>query len=288
MTDTRFDVVVLGAGSGGETLANELAAAGLAVAVVEQGQVGGECPYLACVPSKALLLAAARGLPWDVAVRRRDEAAEHRDDSGAAAALEKAGVTLVRGRGELVEGRRLRVGGHELRWRRGLVLATGSEPLVPPLPGLDGAPTWTSDQALSSPDLPGRLAVIGAGAVGCELAQAYARFGAHVTVLDPAQALLDGEPDWVGEALAEALRADGVDVRLGDAAERVDPLPEGGARVVATSGGPVDADRVLVAAGRSPRTAGIGLATLGVRARRGRAAPGRRPLPGAHGARRAR
>ena len=107
--------------------------------------------------------------------------------------------------------------------------------------------------------------MIGAGAVGCELAQAYARFGAHVTVLDPAQALLDGEPDWVGEALAEALRADGVDVRLGDAAERVDPLPEGGARVVATSGGPVDADRVLVAAGRSPRTAGIGLATLGVR-----------------------
>jgi pyruvate/2-oxoglutarate dehydrogenase complex dihydrolipoamide dehydrogenase (E3) component len=263
--DPEFDVVVLGAGSGGESLASDLAGAGQAVAVVEQGLVGGECPYLACVPSKTLLLAAARGVQWAVAVRRRDEAAEHRDDSGAAGELEKAGVTLLRGRGEIVARRRLKVGDRQLTWRRALVVATGSEPLVPPLPGLDAAPTWTSDEALSSPELPARLAVIGAGAVGCELAQAYARFGAQVTLLDPSPALLDGEPEWAGEALAEALRADGVDVRLGDAAERVESRPGGGAKVVPERSEPVDADRVLVATGRRPRTAGLGLDSLGLR-----------------------
>jgi pyruvate/2-oxoglutarate dehydrogenase complex dihydrolipoamide dehydrogenase (E3) component len=261
--DPEFDVVVLGAGSGGESLASDLAGAGQAVAVVEQGLVGGECPYLACVPSKTLLLAAARGVQWAVAVRRRDEAAEHRDDSGAAGELEKAGVTLRRG--EIVARRRLKVGDRQLTWRRALVVATGSEPLVPPLPGLDAAPTWTSDEALSSPELPARLAVIGAGAVGCELAQAYARFGAQVTLLDPSPALLDGEPEWAGEALAEALRADGVDVRLGDAAERVESRPGGGAKVVPERSEPVDADRVLVATGRRPRTAGLGLDSLGLR-----------------------
>jgi pyruvate/2-oxoglutarate dehydrogenase complex dihydrolipoamide dehydrogenase (E3) component len=263
--DPEFDVVVLGAGSGGESLASDLAGAGQAVAVVEQGLVGGECPYLACVPSKTLLLAAARGVQWAVAVRRRDEAAEHRDDSGAAGELEKAGVTLLRGRGEIVARRRLKVGDRQLTWRRALVVATGSEPLVPPLPGLDAAPTWTSDEALSSPELPARLAVIGAGAVGCELAQAYARFGAQVTLLDPSPALLDGEPEWAGEALAEALRADGVDVRLGDAAERVESRPGGGAKVVPERSEPVDADRVLVATGRRPRTARLGLDSLGLR-----------------------
>src|SRR3954469_15020378 len=156
-----FDVVVLGAGSAGETLAGELAEAGLSVAVVEQGLVGGECPYLACVPSKTLLLAAARGVDWTVAVERRDAAAEHRDDSGAARGLEETGVTVVRGRGTVTGAGRVSVGGRELAWSRALVLGTGSEAVVPPVPGFDAASTWTSDEALSSPELPARLAVLG-------------------------------------------------------------------------------------------------------------------------------
>ena len=259
-----FDVVVLGAGSGGETVASELAEGGLRVAVVEQGLVGGECPYVACVPSKTLLLAAAAGVSWEVALRRRDAAAEHRDDSGAARGLEEAGVTVVRGRGTVTGQDRLSVDGRDLAWSRGLVVGTGSEPVVPPVPGLDRAPTWTSDEALTRPELPGRLAVLGGGAVGCELSQVYARFGSRVTLLEPARTLLGGEPDWAGGMLCEALRADGVDVRLGTAAARVEPVA-GGVRVVPERGEAVEVDRVLVATGRRPRTNGIGLETLDVR-----------------------
>ena len=259
-----FDVVVLGAGSAGETLAGELAGAGLSVAVVEQGLVGGECPYLACVPSKALLLAAAAGVDWEVAVQRRDEAAEHRDDSGAARNLDESGVRLVRGRGVVDAPGRVAVeGGPALGWSRALVVATGSEPVVPPVPGLDTVPRWTSDEALSSRELPGRLAVLGAGAVGCELSQVYARFGSRVTLLEPADTLLPGEPEWVGEMLCGALRGDGVDVRVGTAADRMEAVA-GGVRVVPSSGDPAEVDRVLVATGRRPRTAGLGLETLGV------------------------
>ncbi len=167
-----FDVVVLGAGSAGETLAGELAGGGLAVAVVEQALVGGECPYLACVPSKTLLLAAATGVDWPTALGRRDEAAEHQDDGGAARGLSASGVTVLRGRGTVTAPGRLDVaGGAPIGWSRALVVATGSEPVVPPVPGLGDVPTWTSDQALTSTELPRRLAVLGGGAVGCELSQ---------------------------------------------------------------------------------------------------------------------
>jgi pyruvate/2-oxoglutarate dehydrogenase complex dihydrolipoamide dehydrogenase (E3) component len=259
-----FDVVVLGAGSAGETLAGELAGAGLSVAIVEQGLVGGECPYLACVPSKALLLAAAAGIDWTVAVQRRDEAAEHLDDRGAVRGLENSGVSVVRGRGVVAAPGRVMVDGERsLGWSRALVLATGSEPVVPPVPGLDRVTTWTSDEALTSPELPGRLAVLGGGAVGCELSQAYARFGSRVTLLEPGDTVLPGEPAWVGEMLCEALRSDGADVRTGTAAARAEPVP-GGVRVVPESGEAVEVDRVLVATGRRPRTAGLRLEALGL------------------------
>jgi pyruvate/2-oxoglutarate dehydrogenase complex dihydrolipoamide dehydrogenase (E3) component len=258
-----FDVVVLGAGSAGETLAGELAAAGLSVAVVEQGLVGGDCPYLACVPSKTLLLAAAAGVDWKVAVQRRDEAAEHRDDSGAARELEQSGVTLVRGCGVVAGSGEVAVEtGPGLGWSRALVVATGSEPVMPPVPGLDTVATWTSDEALTSAELPGRLGVLGGGAVGCELSQAYARFGTRVTLLEPGETLLPGEPAWVGEMLREALGRDGVDVRAGTAS-RVEAVP-GGIRVVPSAGAPIEVDRVLVATGRRPRSSGLGLETLGL------------------------
>jgi pyruvate/2-oxoglutarate dehydrogenase complex dihydrolipoamide dehydrogenase (E3) component len=265
MTDVEtFDVVVLGAGSAGETLAGELAGAGLNVAVVEQGLVGGECPYLACVPSKTLLLAAAAGVDWPVAVQRRDEAAEHRDDSDAARSLEESGVRVIRGRGVVDRAGRLTVeGGPALGWSRALVVATGSEAVMPPVPGLDTVPTWTSDEALSSPELPGRLAVLGAGAVGCELSQVYGRFGSRVIVLEPGETALPGEPAWVGEMLREALRADGVDIRTGTAADGVEAVA-GGVRVEPSSGDPFEVDRVLVATGRRPRTMGLGLDALGL------------------------
>ena len=272
----EFDVVVLGVGSGGEVVAERAARAGLRVAAVEAGLVGGECPYLACVPSKAMLLAARRhragggddGLGWIDAVRRRDEAAEQRDDAGSAASLTDAGVVLVRGRGTVAGPGTLRVtgvdGARDLRWTRALVVGTGSAPAPPPVEGIDAVPTWTSDEALSSPERPDRLVVLGGGAVGCELAQVYASFGVAVTLVEPEQTLLGREPAWVGGMLATALTAAGADVRTGVAAARAERTADG-VRLHLADGSWVDADQVLLAAGRTPRTAGLGLDVLGVR-----------------------
>jgi dihydrolipoamide dehydrogenase len=269
-----FDVVVLGGGSAGTAVALETARAGRAVLVVEAGRVGGECAYVACLPSKSLLRAAATrrlirnapeagaasirpeldsdGAAWAVAVARRDEAADHRDDAGAANDLEKAGVRIVRGRGEPADPGVVRVDGTPYGYRD-LVLATGSRPARPPVDGLGDVPTWTSDEALSSPDRPGTLAILGGGPVGCELAQAYAGFGVAVTVVETAPGLVPGEHERVGALLGDALTAYGVTVRTGVAAIRAERDGDR-ARLTLDDGSTVTADRVLLATGRTPNT----------------------------------
>ena len=228
-----FDVIVLGAGSAGEVVARECAEAGRTVLLAEPRLVGGECPYLACMPSKSLLRSAALGLSWEEAVRRRDDAADHRDDTDAANALEKAGVRIVRARGAYTRPGVAVVDEVEYGFRD-LVIATGSKPAVPD--GLDGA--WTSDDALSADERPESLAILGGGPVGCELAQAYAAFGTRVTVVEIADRLLSNEHERVGALLAESLRDKGVEVRTG--VDERDPLRG------------VSAERVLVATGRTP------------------------------------
>ena len=270
-----FDVVVLGAGSAGEVVATTLAAAGRTVALVEQLRVGGECPYVACMPSKSLLHSAGamrsdvpmsdRFAAYQEAVRRRDEVAEGRDDSGAARSVEASGVRLVRGHGLVTGSRVVAVGGHEIGWGD-LVVATGSVPVLPDVPGLDAVPTWTSDEALSSSLLPSSLVVLGGGAVGCELAQVFARFGVSVTLVESADRLLGEERPEVAGLLGEALRADGIDVRLSTTVERVEPGGAGGARVIMSNGTSTDCARVLVAVGRRPAASGLGLEALGVEA----------------------
>jgi dihydrolipoamide dehydrogenase len=143
------------------------------------------------------------------------------------------------------------------------VVATGSEPQLPPVEGLAGVPSWTSDEALSNADLPARLAILGGGPVGCELGQAYAAFGSSVVLVETGPSLLPGEPSWVGELLRDALASSGVDVRTGTTATRAEPTA-GGLRLHVEDGEPIEADRVLVATGRIPRTAGLGLAHLGL------------------------
>lgn len=282
-----FDVVVLGAGSAGETIARNLAEAGRSVALVESRRVGGECPYVACMPSKAMLRsAAARAeagrLPdlgsaasaptlddptigYRAATARRDDISDHRDDAEAARAAQDAGVTLVRALGKVVRRGVVDAEGSELGYTD-LVLATGSSPVTPEVEGLDRVPTWTSDEALSATDRPDRLLVLGGGAVGCELAQVHVRFGVTVTLVEPGPQLAGKEESSIAERLAAALRADGVDVRLGVEVERFERTAEGATRGHLSDGTTVEVDRVLVATGRKPSTDGIGLDVLGIEA----------------------
>jgi dihydrolipoamide dehydrogenase len=285
VTLDAFDVVVLGAGSAGEWVAGAVADAGRPVALVEKLRVGGECPYVSCIPSKAMLRSAqARALArraadlggasgpvpvgadadaFAAAVRRRDDLSHQRDDGDAAARIQDRGVTLIRGRGRITGPGRVDVGGRELAYRD-LVLATGSRPTIPPVDGLANVPVWTSDQALSAADYPASVVILGGGAVGCELAQAYAGFAVQVTLVEPADQLAGSEDPVLAGELAKRLRAVGVSLRIGMGAARVEPTSAGTAKVFLQDGSIVAADRVILAAGRQPATSDLGLGTLGI------------------------
>ncbi len=241
-----FDVIVLGAGTAGESIAKNVAQAGRNVALVASGRVGGECPYVACMPSKSLLrsatvrhlitravelgAAAARPSGDDAAaafagaVIRRDEVAHDRDDTPAAADnIREHGVTLLRGRGRIVADGVIAAGDARYDYTD-LVIGTGSRPVRPPIEGLDTVPTWTSDEALSSSELPASLLILGGGAVGCELAQVYVRFGVDVTLIESAPQLMAKEEPTVAAVLANVLRDDGIDVRLGAEVTGAEPI----------------------------------------------------------------
>src|SRR5580693_1070033 len=272
-----FDVVVLGGGTSGSLIAIEVSSAGRSTALVEAGLVGGEAPYLADMASKSLLESARRGETWEHAVARRDEVAGHLDDAAAAARLAEAGVTLIRGTGQITGPGTIVVQPNAAKASlnglgpadpltlhyQDLVLATGSEPVAPPVEGLTDVPTWTSAEALTCPDLPRRLIVLGAGRVGCELAQIYAAFGSQVTLLEAEPHVLPGEAAFTGEILGDALRRTGVDLRLGAPVVKAETLDSGLALTLA-DGTRIEADRVLLATGRRPRVSGIGLEVLGL------------------------
>jgi pyruvate/2-oxoglutarate dehydrogenase complex dihydrolipoamide dehydrogenase (E3) component len=268
-----FDVVVLGGGTSGVLVATGLAHAGRTVALIEAGLVGGESPYLACLPSKSMLASARRGEPWEHAVARRNEVTGHLDDSMFAARLTDAGVTLIRGTGQVTEPGSIEVTPAG-RGRRGqpektvlgygdLVIATGSEPIAPPVEGLPDVPTWTSAEALSSQDLPRHLIVMGAGPAGCELTQIYAAFGSQVTLIEAEPQVLPDEAPFTGEILSDALRRTGADLRLGSPVVKAAAMDKGLALILA-DGTSLEGDRILLATGRRPRLAGLGLGKLGI------------------------
>ncbi|HEU5033427.1 MAG TPA: NAD(P)/FAD-dependent oxidoreductase [Mycobacteriales bacterium] len=261
MTDS-FDVVVLGGGSAGEAVARRVATSGDTVALVEDRLVGGECPYLACMPSKALLHAAGRGWTWERAISFRDDIAEHRDDSTTVDSLQQAGVTVIRGRGLVTAPGVLLVGPRRLGWRD-LVISTGAAATMPPLDGIDDVEAWTSDDALSSPHRPQRLLLLGGGPVGCELAQVYARFGSEVTLVENADRLLSSEPAFVGDTIAAALQRDGVQVRTGTTATATH-RDDDGVHLTLDDDEVLTGDRLLIAVGKRPRVDGLGLERLGI------------------------
>jgi pyruvate/2-oxoglutarate dehydrogenase complex dihydrolipoamide dehydrogenase (E3) component len=266
---TEFDVVCLGGGVAGEALAEGLRNNGLTLAVVERELVGGECPYWGCVPSKTLLrsgetlteadrarLLAASRVEWSVdfpkVSKRVLGLARDLDDSRPAAALEATGARLFRGEGKLTDLRTVTVGGEQLVARRAVVIANGGTAAVPTIPGLESVEYWTNRQAAIPRELPTSLAILGAGAVGVELGQAFARLGSRVTLIEGGPSLLGLEEPEAGAALRPHLQADGITVLLGDPCIAVERQAAGSTSVAVhlKSGVVVTAERLLIATGR--------------------------------------
>jgi dihydrolipoamide dehydrogenase len=259
-----FDVGVIGGGSAAETLVAELHESGLTTVVFEAERVGGECPFVACMPSKAMLHDAAIGRSWTEAVQRRREVVDDLDDARHAAELTGHGAVLVRERATIDAPDEIVAGGR--RYRVGhIVLATGSEPVVPAIDGIDaiGDRCWTSDDAMTSEIRPTRLTILGGGVIGCELATVYARFGTEVHLLDADPDAFGDLPPEIGAIVDDSLRTSGVRVRRGVDVTGVEPRG-GGIRVHLGDGACVGTDRLLVATGTRPRLRGIGLECLGV------------------------
>ncbi|GAQ56293.1 dihydrolipoyl dehydrogenase family protein [Streptomyces acidiscabies] len=280
MTDI-YDVIVIGAGPVGENVADRTRAAGLSTAIVESELVGGECSYWACMPSKALLrpviaradarrvpgLRDAVAGPLDVpaVLANRDSFTSHWKDDGQVGWIEGIGADLYRGHGRISGERTVTVGGHVLTARHAVVVATGSRAALPGLEGLAEVRPWTSREATSSQSVPGRLVVVGGGVVAVEMATAYQALGSQVTVLVRGSGgLLPRMEPFAGELVAEALTEAGAEIRTGVNVASVRRDEGGAVRVGLDSGDVIEADEILFATGRAPRTDDLGLETVGL------------------------
>jgi pyruvate/2-oxoglutarate dehydrogenase complex dihydrolipoamide dehydrogenase (E3) component len=287
---TDFDLIVLGLGPGGEDVAGTVAQAGTSVLAIDERLVGGECPYYGCIPSKMIIRAAdalAEAQRVDtlaghaelrrdytpVATRIRDEATTDWDDKIAVDRLTGHGATFVRGTGRLAgraEDGRLQVQvGDETYVGAAVCIATGTAPALPPIPGLAELPrgvdelVWTNREVLRSPVVPPSLVVIGGGAIGCELAQGLSRFGSAVTLIEAAPHLLMPEEPAAGAVIADVFAREGITVHQ-DVGVRSVAAGGDGVLVTLADGSTATGAKLLVAAGRKPNLADIGLDTIGL------------------------
>jgi dihydrolipoamide dehydrogenase len=262
---TSFDIAVIGGGSAAEAFLREVAGSGRSVVIFEPNRVGGECPFVACMPSKAMLHDASEGSSWNQAVERRGEITDHLDDSEHIEEAEQLGATIVRAAATLLDEHTIEADGRTFVAEH-IVLATGVTPVLPDIDGIDqlGDLLWTSEDALVATDRPERLTIIGGGVIGSEVAQIFVGFDTDVTVIDHSERPADDLHPKVGEMIADSLQRAGVDLRYGDEAVAFEIDRDGAVRTSLASGSVVYSDVVLVVVGRTPTTEHLNLAGLGL------------------------
>jgi pyruvate/2-oxoglutarate dehydrogenase complex dihydrolipoamide dehydrogenase (E3) component len=287
MASLEYDVIVIGAGPAGENVAARTVKGGLRTAIVESELVGGECSYWACIPSKALLRPlevwkAARSIAGareavtskpdaEAILARRDSFTNDWHDSGQVDWLRGAGIDLVRGHGHIIGDRCVSVRASdgttaELTARHAVAVCTGTGAAIPPIPGLKQARPWTSREATAAKEAPRRLVVVGGGVVACEMATAWLQLGTEeVTMLLRGQSLLPRYEECAREAVRKSLVKLGAKVLTGTSASGVERLGDGSLRVSLSMGEPIEADQILVATGREPRTEDLGLESIGLK-----------------------
>jgi pyruvate/2-oxoglutarate dehydrogenase complex dihydrolipoamide dehydrogenase (E3) component len=271
----RFGAVVIGAGPAGEVAASRLNEQGLRTALIERELVGGECAYWACIPSKTLLRppevrfeakrTAGTSAPeqrWAEVSDYRDYMIRHLDDSKQVDGYEQSGVRVYKGEAKLAEAGRVEVAGETIETER-VVIATGSDPHIPSIPGLGEAGYWTNRQATTLNEIPNSIVILGGGPVGIELGQFMRRFGADVKIVEAADRLLPREDPRVSKLIADTLREDGIELHVGAAASEVS-ASDGKRTVKLDEGTQVSGQELLVAVGRAPRVRDIGLESVGI------------------------